>query len=215
VPARVKHMHMDISLLLRGLILGVSIAAPVGPIGLLCIKRTLVNGRAHGLVSGLGAATADGIYGLLGALGITVVINALTGAQLWLRLIGGLFLLYLGLRMLRERPAERAASVTARAGLLGAYGSTLALTLSNPLTILSFAAMFAGMGALAATADALLLVLGVFAGSALWWMGLSTVVSRLRTRMSSAYMRWLNIASGTIIIAFAVYALGGLFFGPA
>lgn len=214
MPGAAIHSHMDISLLLRGLILGVSIAAPVGPIGLLCIKRTLVNGRVQGLVSGLGAATADGIYGLLGALGITVVINALTGAQFWLRLIGGLFLLYLGIRTLRERPAEREASVTARTGLLGAYASTLALTLSNPMTILSFAAMFAGMGALAATGDALLLVLGVFAGSALWWLGLSTVVSLLRTRMNTAQMRWLNIASGLIIIAFAVYALSGLLVGP-
>lgn len=206
---------MDMSLLLRGLLLGLSIAAPVGPIGLLCIKRTLVNGRVQGLVSGLGAATADGIYGMLGALGITVVINALTGAQFWLRLIGGLFLLYLGIRTLRERPAEREASVAARTGLAGAYASTLVLTLSNPMTILSFAAMFAGMGALAATGDALLLVLGVFAGSALWWLGLSTVVSLLRTRMNTAQMRWLNVASGAIIIAFAAYALSGLFLGPA
>lgn len=201
---------MDFSMLLRGLVLGFSIAAPVGPIGLLCIKRTLTQGRMHGLVSGLGAAAADGIYGALGAFGVSTVIGTLTGAQFWLRLSGGLFLLFLGARSLRERPAEREAAVRPSIGLAGAFTSTLALTLSNPLTILSFAAMFAGMGALTRYADALTLVLGVVAGSAMWWLGLSSVVGLLRARLTPELLRGLNILSGLVLIVFALFALIGL-----
>ncbi len=201
---------MDLSLLLRGLVLGLSIAAPVGPIGLLCIKRTLTQGRWYGLASGLGAASADGIYGTLGAFGISTITGALTGAQFWLRLIGGLFLLFLGVRILRERPAEHEAAVRPSIGLAGAFASTLVLTLSNPLTILSFAAMFAGMGALNGYANALTLVLGVIAGSALWWLGLSSLVGLLRARLTPAMLRALNVLSGLVLIAFALFALGGL-----
>lgn len=201
---------MDFSLLLRGLVLGFSIAAPVGPIGLLCIKRTLTHGRLYGLASGLGAAAADGLYGALGAFGINAVIGALTGAQFWLRLIGGLFLLLLGARSLRERPAEHEAPVRPSIGLAGAFASTLALTLSNPLTILSFAAMFAGMGALSGYASALTLVLGVIAGSALWWLGLSSVVGLLQARLTPTMLRAFNVVSGLVLIAFALFALSGL-----
>ncbi|MCX6017523.1 MAG: LysE family translocator [Chloroflexi bacterium] len=183
---------MDITLLFRGLVLGLSIAAPVGPIGLLCIRRTLAHGRATGLASGLGAATADGAYGLIGALGVSAVIGALTGAQFWLRIIGAVFLLYLGVRTMRERPAEREATVSARSGLVGAWASTFALTLSNPMTILSFMAMFAGVGAPAHGTDAALLVVGVFAGSALWWLTLSTIVGLLHSRFSPARLRLVN-----------------------
>ena len=193
--------------LLRGLVLGISIAAPVGPIGLLCIRRTLAHGRAVGLASGLGAATADGLYGMIGALGVSALIAALTGAQFWLHLGGAVFLLYLGVRTMRERPAEHAAAATARRGLIGAWASTFALTLSNPMTILSFMAMFAGVGASAQGVDAALLVVGVFAGSALWWLMLSTVVGLLHSRFSPASMRWVNLASGAVLIAFAATTL--------
>jgi threonine/homoserine/homoserine lactone efflux protein len=179
----------------------------VGPIGLLCIRRTLAHGRATGLASGLGAATADGAYGLIGALGVSAVIGALTGAQFWLRIIGAVFLLYLGVRTMRERPAEREATVSARSGLVGAWASTFALTLSNPMTILSFMAMFAGASAPTSNAEAMLLVVGVFAGSALWWLTLSTIVGLLRTRFSPAGLRWVNVASGAVLIAFAAWTL--------
>lgn len=202
---------MDASLLIRGLILGFSIAAPVGPIGLLCIRRTLAHGRAVGLATGLGAATADGLYGALGAFGVTALITALTGVQFWLRLGGALFLLYLGVRTMRERPAEREAATTARRGLLGAWASTFALTTSNPLTILSFMAMFAGVSAPAGSAEAMLLVIGVFTGSALWWLTITTVVGWLRARFSTQHLRWVNLASGTVLIGFAATTLIGVF----
>jgi threonine/homoserine/homoserine lactone efflux protein len=200
---------MDISFLFRGLVIGFSIAAPVGPIGVLCIRRTLTEGRASGLVSGLGAATADAVYGSIAGFGLTLISGFLVAQQTWLRLIGGAFLCYLGIRTLLAAPAEGAAPVKEN-GLVGAYASTLFLTLTNPLTILSFAAIFAGLG-LASTSgnyvSAAILVLGVFIGSAAWWLLLSGGVSLLRSRFGARAMRWVNRISGGIITIFGVLAL--------
>jgi threonine/homoserine/homoserine lactone efflux protein len=131
--------------LIQGLVMGLSIAAPVGPIGVLCIRRTLAQGRSYGLLSGLGAATADAVYGCVTAFGLTLVSNALVRQQAWLRLVGGLFLCYLGARAFLTRPVEGGKAAIA-GGLLRAYGSTFALTLTNPMSILSFAGVFAGLG---------------------------------------------------------------------
>ncbi|HEX9370073.1 MAG TPA: LysE family transporter [Roseiflexaceae bacterium] len=136
---------MDKSLLLRGLVVGFSIAAPVGPIGVLCIRRTLADGQVAGFVSGLGAATADAIYGSIAGFGLTFISGILVSQQGWLRLIGGLFLCYLGVKTLLARPAERPASAGG-VGLVGAYASTFFLTLTNPLTIFAFLGVFAGLG---------------------------------------------------------------------
>lgn len=202
---------MDVGFLLRGLILGFSIAAPVGPIGVLCIRRTLANGRASGLVSGLGAASADAIYGSVAAFGLTVISSFLVERQAVLRLVGGLFLLYLGVRTLLARPAAETA-VIASTSLGSDYATTFFLTLTNPMTILSFAAVFAGLGLTAGAGygSALLLVLGVFLGSALWWLLLVTIVSLVRHRLTPTSLRWVNIASGVIIAAFGLIALGSL-----
>ncbi len=200
---------MDVALFLRGLIIGLSIAAPVGPIGVLCIRRTLAEGRAVGFASGLGAATADGLYGAVAALGLTAISNLLVSQQDWLRLVGGLFMLYLGLRTLLAQPAEEAAPARGH-GLLGAYTSTLLLTLTNPLTILAFVAILAGLGVIENDGSALLLVAGVFAGSALWWLALSTVVGLLRRRIDRRALRWINWVSGTVIVVYGVLALLGL-----
>lgn len=202
-------------LFLQGLVLGFSIAAPVGPIGVLCIRRTLAEGRAVGLASGLGAATADAAYGLVAAFGLTAISSALVGQRFWLGLLGGLFLLYLGVRTLLARPAERAASAESRQGLAGAFLSTLALTLTNPMTILSFVAIFAGLG-VATGADygaAALLVGGVFLGSAAWWLTLSLLVGALRSRFDSRALLWVNRLSGVIILGFGAAALGSSFSG--
>ena len=204
---------MDPSFLVRGLIIGFAIAAPVGPIGVLCIQRTLGKGRIYGLLSGLGAATADGTYGLIAGFGLTFISSFLIGQQLWIRLIGGVFLLYLGLRTILSKPAQREreqATTIKGENLLAAYVSTLFLTLTNPLTILSFAAIFAGIGAGGANRSyisAAVLVLGVFLGSALWWVILSSGVSILRTKLNTQALRWVNRISGTIIITFGVLAL--------
>ncbi len=193
---------------LRGLILGFSIAAPVGPIGVLCIRRTLAGSRATGFVSGLGAATADAIYGAVAAFGLTAVMTVLVGGQQWLRLAGGLFLCYLGIRTWRAVPAPVSGADGGR-GLLGSYASTFVLTLTNPMTILSFAAIFAGLGITAGTqyATAALLVGGVFCGSALWWLVLSTTAGAVRGKLSTAGLRWVNRLSGAVITGFGVLAL--------
>ena len=204
---------MGVGLFFKGMIIGFAIAAPVGPIGVLCIRRTLAEGRISGLVSGLGAATADALYGAVAALGLTFVAEFLVGGQGWLRLVGGAFLLFLGVRTFLARPADRAAPA-ARSGLPGAYASALFLTLTNPTTILSFAAIFAGLGvAVGADGDvlsAMSLVLGVFLGSATWWFVLSGVTSLFRTRLSVRGLRWVNRISGAVIAAFGVLAVSGL-----
>ena len=206
---------MDTPLLLKGVLIGFSIAAPVGPIGALCIRRTLANGRAAGLVSGLGAATADAIYGCIAGFGLTFISGLLISQQLWLKLIGGAFLCYLGVRTLLARPAAQAASASG-AGLLGAYASTFFLTLTNPTTILSFLAVFAGLGLASAAGSygaAGLLVLGVFIGSALWWLLLSGGVGLLRARVTPATLVWVNRVSGIVILLFGIGALASLFIG--
>jgi threonine/homoserine/homoserine lactone efflux protein len=208
---------MDLSVFLRGLALGLAIAAPVGPIGVLCIRRTLADGRLAGLVSGLGAATADAIYGFIAAFGLTFVSSLLINYQDMIRLVGGLFLLYLGVKTLvapvAEQPAPGLATPSPQRGLLGSYASTLVLTLTNPMTILSFAAVFAGLGVGASSGNyvsAAVLVLGVFLGSALWWLALSAAVSLLRSRVTPRGLRWVNRVSGVIILGFGVAALASL-----
>ena len=129
--------------LLKGIAIGLSIAAPVGPIGVLCIRSTLAEGRIQGLVSGLGAAAADALYGCVAGFGLTLLSDLLTGQQTWLRAIGGTFLCYLGVKTFLAQPGERVAS-EASLGLLGAFSSTFLLTLANPVTILAFGAIFAG-----------------------------------------------------------------------
>jgi threonine/homoserine/homoserine lactone efflux protein len=200
---------MDIRFLLRGLVIGFSIAAPVGPIGVLCIRRTLADGRVSGLVSGLGAATADAIYGCIAGFGLTFISSVLVRQQGWLRLIGGGFLCYLGLKTFLAKPVEQAASIKG-SGLVGAYASTFFLTLTNPMTILFFAAIFAGLGVASASrnyASAGALVLGVFLGSALWWLTLSGVVGVFRAKLNPHWLRWVNRISGVIITGLGLLVL--------
>ncbi|HEU5088084.1 MAG TPA: LysE family transporter, partial [Roseiflexaceae bacterium] len=207
-----RRIRVDASLLLRGIVLGLSVAAPVGPIGLLCIKRTLTAGRLTGFVSGLGAATADLLYGSVAAFGLTAVTHLLTANLLWLRLVGGLFLLYLGVQTFRSTPADRAAAASGQ-GLLGSYASTFALTITNPLTILSFAGMFAALGVGAAAAsygEGMLVATGVFLGSALWWLVLSGTASMLRDRLHERWLGLINRASGLMIIVFGLLALASV-----
>jgi threonine/homoserine/homoserine lactone efflux protein len=193
--------------LLRGLVVGLSIAAPVGPIGLLCIRRTLAEGRAHGLASGLGAATADAVYVCVAGFGLAAVSEALLRGQMWLGLIGGAYLVYLGLRTFRSRGTEGPPTDRLR-GLTGAYGSTFVLTLANPATILAFGAVMAGLGVVERdTGRAAQLVLGVFLGSALWWLGLTSTLGLLRRRATGAVLGWVNRISGIVIMGLGLVAL--------
>lgn len=196
--------------LFRGIILGFSIAAPVGPIGVLCIRRTLAAGRATGFISGLGAATADAIYGSIAGFGLTFISSALLGQQALLKLVGGAFLCYLGLKTLLAKPVAGPTTAIGN-GLVGAYLSTFFLTLMNPLTIFSFAAIFAGLGVLNADYfSAAKLVIGVFLGSSLWWFLLSGGVSTFRSQFDLHALRWVNWLSGVIIAGFGLFALASL-----
>jgi threonine/homoserine/homoserine lactone efflux protein len=203
---------MDLLYFYKGLIIGFSIAAPVGPIGILVIKRTLSAGMLIGLISGLGAATADALYGCIAAFGLTFISTFLIHQQFWLRLIGGLFLCYLGIKTFLSQPADSSVQPD-RLGLLNAYGSTFFLTITNPLTILSFAAIFAGLGLVETNGNyfsAAITVFGVFLGSASWWVLLSTSVSILRSRFTSTGLLWVNRISGLIILGFGFVTLFSL-----
>jgi threonine/homoserine/homoserine lactone efflux protein len=199
---------MELSFFTKGVAIGFSIAAPVGPIGVLCIRRSLADGALKGFSAGLGAATADAAYGCVAGFGLTAVSGFLVRHQAWLGLIGGAFLCYLGVRTFFNRPAL--AAPAGGDGHLAVYGSTLLLTLANPATILSFAAVFSALG-LGISADyfgAGALVAGVFLGSALWWLLLSGGVSLLRSRVNATWMRAVNLASGCVLVGFGLYALG-------
>lgn len=194
---------------LRGLIIGISIAAPVGPIGVLCIRRTLAEGRLSGLISGLGAASADAIYGIIAGFGLTFISGYLVAQQFWLNLIGGCFLCYLGIRTFSKKSTDEFTN-TGSKGLIRNYLSVFILTLTNPMTILSFAAIFAGFGL--ANADggytsALVMVLGVFMGSATWWLILSQGVGFFRKQISLQWMTWINWGSGVVIFIFGALML--------
>jgi threonine/homoserine/homoserine lactone efflux protein len=199
-------MTETLSLFLRGFIVGISIAAPVGPIGILCIRRTLAEGKLQGFLSGMGAASADMVYGAIAAFGLTLVTDLLMENQFWLRIIGGCFLLYLGGKTFFEIPAAHAAQ-TNQNGFFGAYISTFFLTMTNPMTILSFVAIFAATMPKGATNSPIMLVAGVFAGSATWWLALSLGIGEIRNRLHQNFMMWINRGSGLIIVIFGVIAL--------
>jgi threonine/homoserine/homoserine lactone efflux protein len=196
----------------QSLWIGLAIAAPVGPIGLLVIQRTLRHGRAIGLVTGLGAAVADAVYGAIGAFGVTMLINALQAARVPLALLGGAFLLWLAWRTWRSAPADHAASAGGGPGVAGAFAGTFVLTLSNPATIFSFIAIFGAMGARdgAAVAAPGWMVAGVLLGSALWWLALSGAVGALRERFDARRRRFVNAVSAIGLAAFALWQWLGL-----
>lgn len=208
---------MEFPIFIQGLMIGFSIAAPVGPIGVLCIRRTLAEGRKSGFVSGLGAASADAVYGSIAGFGLTFVSSFLIHQSHWLRLIGGGFLLYLGVKTFLARPAPLDNSYSPQSGsanLVGNYLSTFFLTLTNPITILSFAAIFAGLGVGSATSgdymSALILVAGVFLGSGSWWFLLSGIIGMVRHRFNPGHLVWVNRISGLIIFIFGIIALVSL-----
>jgi threonine/homoserine/homoserine lactone efflux protein len=198
--------------LIKGLIIGLSISVPVGPIGVLCIRRTLAQGRMAGLLSGLGAATADALYGAIAGLGLTFLVNFIVGKQVWLFLIGGGLLLILGAKIFFSKPAQQGVSAEG-SSYRNAYLSTFFLTLTNPMTILFFTAVFAGLG-VGSTGDhylsAGILVLGVFIGSASWWIVLSNFTGVLRGLLNVKRLQWLNRISGLIIMGFGLFVLLGL-----
>ncbi|MBE1281672.1 MAG: LysE family translocator [Rhodobacteraceae bacterium] len=195
-----------IEVFIKGVGVGVAVAAPVGPIGLLCIKRTLADGKASGMASGLGAASADAVYGFMVAAGLAATGILVSYAEP-MELFGGLLIAILGalsIRAFLKGAGIEAKPANARGprGLVPAFATTFALTISNPMTILAFVALVAGIGAStsASPGAAYMLVLGVFAGSALWWMFLVTAASKASTRITPSATRWLDLISGLVLL---------------
>ena len=202
------------SLLLRGFALGFAIAASPGPIFFLCLRRTLLRGRLYGLVSGLGVATADGFYAAIAAFGFAVVVNAVATGRRPFALTGGAVLVGLGLRILLERPYRSAEGLaTSGTGLAWAYLSTLGLTITNPATVISFAALAAtlNLGVGSGRARPVALVVGVLIGSAAWWCALALGASLFRTRLTPTFIRAINTFSGLAIIVLGMLAIYSAF----
>ena len=200
---------MDLELLARSVVLGFTVAAAVGPIALLTIRRTLAHGRTYGLVSGLGVALADGTYAAIAAFGLTAVTSVLVDAKVLLGLVGGAVLVYLGYRTMISRPTV-AATADGRPGLVGAFASIYGLTLTNPLTIVTFVGLFAALGlSTNGYVDAATMTAGVFSGSLAWWIVLVGVVGWLRTRVSLTALTWVNRVSGVVLIGFGLLAIAG------
>lgn len=200
---------MEWGLFIKGFIIGFSIAAPVGPIGILCIQRTLLSGNIQGLATGLGAATADALYGFIAAFGLTFISDFLVDQSIWFRLIGGLFLCYLGIRAFSSKPPTQSVA-SANSTALSAYGTSFLLTLTNPMTILFFAGIFAGLGIVSESihyATAGLMVIGVFTGSAAWWFFLSGATGIFRHKISMGKLALVNKISGIVILVFGIGAL--------
>jgi threonine/homoserine/homoserine lactone efflux protein len=202
--------------LFKGIIVGIVIALPVGPVGVLCVRRTLFEGAMFGFVSGLGAATADTIFGLIAGYGLTFVSDWILSYEDWLSLVGAVFLFYLGLPPLLSHTKPEPEPLAGER-LLGAYASTFALTITNPITILAFAAIFArvGIDEQAALLGIGMLVTGVFLGSLLWWLGLSFGIAWVQKRTSTVNLKRLNRASGAILTLSATGLLVSALFNLA
>jgi len=199
---------MDPTFLARGLIIGLGVAMAVGPMSLLTMRRTIAHGRLYGLVSGLGIASADASYGAIAAFGLTALTAVLLGARPALSLIGGVVVVWLAIGTIRARPASSAAVAVDRPGLATAFLSIYGMTMTNPMTILSFAGIFAGIGLAGHGAlDAALVTGGVFLGSSLWWVILTSIVGWLRERITPAVLIWINRASGTVLLVFGSVAI--------
>lgn len=200
-------------ILLKGLLIGFLVAAPIGVVGLLCINRTLLQGRLNGFISGLGAATAHGIYGGIAGFGLTFITNFLVEEQLYIRIGGGIFLYFLGVKTFIRKPDRKKLEINNR-NLINSYFSSLLVAITNPLTIMSFAAIFAGLELGANSINfnsAVTFVFGVFLGSTAWWLLLSSSIGLLRNKVNSQLLKLINQISGVIILSCGFYSTWSAF----
>lgn len=199
-----------IALFARTFLIGIAIAAPVGAMGVLCIQRTLARGWRAGLATGAGIATADAAYAALAAFGVAALSSALVAFQSPLRIVGGVVLVWLGWRAIVAPPAHEAPAEKAAAGGLGGlYASAVGLTLTNPMTIMAFAAVFAsaGLGAMDGPRSAFVATLGVALGSFAWWVALTLAIAAVRHTVSDRATHWVNRVSGGAIVVFGAVAV--------
>jgi threonine/homoserine/homoserine lactone efflux protein len=206
---------MDYPVFFKAALIGLSVAAPVGPIGLLCIQRSLTHGARIGFISGLGAAAADGLYGAIGAFGLVAITQFFVMLATPLAIAGAIFLSWMGWQMLRAKPAQQAAQAASAPHAGKAFLSVFILTLANPMTILSFVAVFAAIGgssmaASAGSGSTSIMLLGILSGSALWWLSLASSVALLRHKITARVMRRINQVAGLFLLGFAAWQLLGL-----
>ncbi len=202
----------DWYLILNGVLIGIVVAAPIGPVNLICIRRTLAYGRTNGFVSGLGAAIGDAIFAAVAAFGLTAAASLLMMFGDWLQAVGGIFLIALGIHTYLNKPADNEAVNAKTSGkLAAAVLATFVLTITNPATMLGFVAIFGGVGGLVTTEPSMLtaglLVIAVFLGSSLWWLGVTMTVGLLRDRMTDQTLVLINRVSGGLIISFGIFIL--------
>lgn len=202
---------MQLTFFIKGILVGFAMAIPLGPIGILCIRKTLTEGRLRGLIIGLGAATADLLYSCIAAFGLTVVSDTLNSQRIWIRLVGGALLLFLGIRIFRAQPKNPKFNING-SGMLRSYLTTVLLTLTNPLTIFAFIAIFAALNLSEGLSylSASFLVLGVFIGSTSWFALLSSGVTLFRNKLDINGLRWVNKIAGVLIIISGFIAVGSL-----
>lgn len=203
---------MELIFFLKGLIIGFAMAVPIGPIGVMCVRKTLAEGHSRGLIVGLGAATADSLFGSIAAFGLTFVSDVITSEQLWLSLVGGVLLLFLGLRTFRAKPRDPSIPFENN-GLLRSFVSAFVLALTNPVTVFAFLAVFAafGLGHTLKIISASLLVAGVFIGSCLWFVTLGFIATGFRKKLDSAGLRWVNRIAGILLMLSGMAAFASLF----
>lgn len=202
---------MDFIFFLKGIAIGFAMAVPVGPIGILCIRKTLTEGRLQGLIIGLGAATADLFYGSVAAFGLTFISDTLINQKFWIRLVGGTLLLFLGIKIFRSLPTDSKYNNNT-GGILRSYLTTVFLTLTNPLTIFAFIAVFAALGISNGLSylSASILVAGVFIGSCLWFLILSSGTIFFKDKLDLVGLRWVNRIAGILVIISGVLVIGSL-----
>ena len=194
---------MDLAFFVKGLVVGLIIGVPVGPVGILCLRRTIFEGRLAGLASGFGAATGDALFGAIAGFGLTAVSDLLLGYQNWLRFAGACFLFYIGGRALLREPQVKLGEGHDSQGMLRNYASTFVLTIANPVTVLALLGIFASLGLAGEEATwgrASLLVFGVWVGSLSWWLALSLGASAFRASFDARFLAWINRGSGGILL---------------
>ncbi len=207
---------MGVEFLIKGLIVGFLASIPLGPVGVLCIQRTINKGRYSGLISGMGAATVDMFFALVAALGLTYIINFIEEKQFFIQLIGGGVLIFLGTKIFNTNPIKQIRKHRRRKNkLIEDYLSVFFLTLSNPLAVFLFIAAFAGIGMVTSNDSSLkssLIILGVFLGATLWWLTLTFLIDFFRKHFRLKQLWWINKIAGVLIIVFGVAAMLSVFF---
>lgn len=202
---------MGMIFFIKGLVIGFAMAIPIGPVGVMCIRKTLAEGHSRGLIIGMGAATADSIYGSVAAFGLTFISDAIISQQFWLSLVGGGLLLFLGIRTFRDKRKKKIVAYS-NDGLVRSFASAFFLALTNPITIFAFIAVFAvfGLGKNITIVSACVLVFGIFIGSYLWFLTLSYIATHFREKMDSGGLIWVNRIAGILIIISGTVALASL-----